>query len=35
MDQVPAKRDTWLMTHNLRIALAAVASVLGVVATRR
>jgi Domain of unknown function (DUF1772) len=35
IDQVPAKRDTWLMIHNLRIALAAVASVLGVIAISR
>ena len=34
LDQVPAKLATWLMLHNLRIALAAVASVLGVIATR-
>jgi Domain of unknown function (DUF1772) len=32
LEQVPAKLDTWLALHNLRIALAVIASVLGVVA---
>jgi len=32
LDQLPGKLDTWLMIHNLRIALAVVASVLGIVA---
>jgi|SRR5215475_1147171 len=32
LDQVPAKLDTWLLLHNVRIALAAIASVLGIVA---
>jgi len=35
IDQVPAKRDRWLMLHNFRIALAALASILGVIATSR
>lgn len=35
IDQVRVKLDTWLMLHNLRIALAAAASVLGVIATSR
>ena len=34
-EQVPGKLDTWLLLHNLRIALAAIASVLGVVAMSR
>jgi len=32
LEQVPAKLDTWLLLHNVRIALAAIASVLGIVA---
>jgi hypothetical protein len=32
VEQVPAKLDTWLLLHNARIALAAIASVLGIVA---
>ena len=35
IDQVPAKRDRWLMLHNFRIALEALASILGVIATSR
>jgi hypothetical protein len=35
MEQVAAKRNAWLMLHNLRIALAAAASVLGVIAISR
>jgi hypothetical protein len=35
IDQVPAKRDMWLMLHNFRIALAASASILGVMAISR
>ena len=35
LDQVPARLHTWLMIHNVRIALAAVASVLGILAIRR
>lgn len=35
IDQVPVTLSRWLMLHTLRIALAAVASVLGVIATRR
>jgi Domain of unknown function (DUF1772) len=35
LDQVPTKLDTWLMLHNVRIALAAIASVLGIVALSR
>ena len=35
IDQVPAKRDMWLMLHNFRIALAALASILGVIAISR
>jgi hypothetical protein len=34
-DQVPARLDTWLMVHGVRIALAAVASVLGILAVGR
>jgi hypothetical protein len=30
LDQVAAKLDTWLLMHNLRIALAVAASVIGV-----
>lgn len=33
--QVPAKLDTWLLLHTFRIGLAALASVLGVIATNR
>jgi len=32
LDGVPAKLDTWLMIHNVRIAFAAIASVLGIAA---
>ena len=32
LEQVPAKLDTWLLLHNVRIAVAAIASVLGIVA---
>ena len=35
LDQVPAALDTWLLVHNVRIALALLASVLGVVAIGR
>ena len=35
LDQVPAKLDSWLLLHNIRIALALAASVLGIVATTR
>lgn len=35
LEQVPAALDTWLLVHNVRIALAALASVLGVVAISR
>jgi uncharacterized membrane protein len=35
LDQVPARLDTWLMVHNVRIALAIVASVLGILAVSR
>ena len=35
IEQVPAKRDLWLMLHNFRIALAALASILGVMAISR
>ncbi|MFK0162557.1 DUF1772 domain-containing protein [Rhizobium sp. NPDC090279] len=35
VDQVPARLDTWLMIHNMRIALAMIASVLGIVAIYR
>lgn len=35
LEQVPARLDTWLMLHNIRIALATVASVLGVLAMDR
>ncbi|MBI1866931.1 MAG: DUF1772 domain-containing protein [Methylocystis sp.] len=33
-DQVPAKLDSWLLIHNVRIALACIASALGVLALR-
>ncbi len=33
-DQVRAKLDTWLLIHNVRIALAGIASVLGVLALK-
>lgn len=35
IDQVQAKLHRWLMLHNIRIALAALASVLGIIATSR
>jgi hypothetical protein len=35
MDQVPVKLDPWLMLYNLRIALAAAASVLDAISTSR
>lgn len=35
LDQVPARLATWLMLHDLRIALAALASVLGALAIRQ
>ncbi len=35
LDQVSAKLDTWLLLHNVRIALALAASVLGIVAVNR
>lgn len=35
LDQVSAKLHLWLQIHNLRIALAAIASVLGVIAITR
>lgn len=35
MEQVPAKLNTWLMLHNIRIALAALASIFGVIAVSR
>lgn len=35
LDQVPAKLDAWLLLHNIRIAIALAASVLGVVAVNR
>ncbi|MBD2757455.1 anthrone oxygenase family protein [Spirosoma validum] len=35
LDQVTAKRDLWLMLHTVRIALAALSSVLGFLATNR
>ena len=35
LDHVSAKLDTWLMLHNIRIALALAASVLGIVAITR
>ena len=35
LDQVSAKLDAWLMLHNIRIALALAASVLGIVAINR
>ncbi|SJM32900.1 DUF1772 domain-containing protein [Mesorhizobium delmotii] len=35
LDQVPARLDTWLMVHNVRILLATVASVLGILAVAR
>ncbi|WP_221997968.1 anthrone oxygenase family protein [Rhizobium laguerreae] len=34
LDQVPARLDTWIMMHNIRIALAVVASMLGILAIR-
>jgi hypothetical protein len=35
ISQVQAKRDMWLMLHYFRIALATLASILGVIAIRR
>lgn len=35
LDQVSAKLDAWLTLHNIRIALALAASVLGIVAISR
>ncbi|NTF51479.1 DUF1772 domain-containing protein [Rhizobium rhizogenes] len=35
LDQVSARLDTWLMIHNVRIVLAAMASVLGILAVAR
>ncbi|MQB40312.1 DUF1772 domain-containing protein [Rhizobium sp. ICMP 5592] len=35
LDQVSARLDTWLMIHNVRIALAIVASVFGILAAAR
>jgi hypothetical protein len=35
IDQVQAKRDMWLMLHNFRIVLAALASILGMIAISR
>lgn len=35
LDEVPARLDTWLMIHNVRIALATIASALGIVAISR
>jgi len=35
LDQVPAQLNTWLMFHDVRIALAAVGSVLGILAISR
>lgn len=35
LDQVSAKLDTWLMLHNIRIALALAASALGILAITR
>lgn len=35
VDEVPGKLDTWLMIHNVRIALAMAASALGVWAISR
>jgi Domain of unknown function (DUF1772) len=35
LEQVPAALDTWLLVHNVRISLAVLASVLGVVAISR
>ena len=35
LDQVSAKVDAWLQLHNIRIALALIASVLGIVAINR
>ena len=34
LDQVPAKLETWLLNHNVRIALAGAASVLGILTLR-
>ncbi len=35
LDQVVTKRELWLMLHNFRIALAALASALGIIAISR
>lgn len=35
LDQVSGKLDAWLMIHNLRITLAVMASVLGIVAVSK
>ncbi|AYG64815.1 MULTISPECIES: DUF1772 domain-containing protein [unclassified Rhizobium] len=35
VDEVSARLDTWLMIHNVRIALATIASVLGIAAVSR
>lgn len=35
LDQVPARLDTWITIHNLRIGLAVVASIFGILAIRR
>ncbi len=35
LDEVPTRLDRWLMIHNVRIALATIASVLGIVAISR
>ena len=35
LDQVPARLNTWLMVHYVRIALATVGSVLGILAISR
>ncbi len=35
INDIPAKLDTWLMLHNIRIALATLASVLSIIAIKR
>lgn len=35
LDQVPAKLESWLLLHNIRIALALAASALGIAAITR
>jgi glycerol-3-phosphate acyltransferase PlsY len=35
LDQVPARLDTWLMVHGIRIALATIGSVLSILAISR